>query len=155
MPVRFRCDTCNGKLSIATRKIGMPVECPRCNESMLVPSASQIGEELTELLLSVGGARREAVGTRAPIPRPGRSLEEMPLFERDDIDEMLEPLGKEAAPLPLPEPVAAKIDPSAHRDDIVISRTRATVFAVAVFALVGLAFGLGYIVRGYAVTGPS
>jgi len=154
VPVRFRCDTCNGKLSIATRKIGTPVECPRCNESMLVPSSSQIGEELAELLLSVGGARREAVGAVAPILRPGRSLEEMPLFERDDIDEMLEPLGKEAAPLPLPEPMAAsaKVDPF---DAIVISRTRATILAVAVFALIGLAFGLGYIIRGYAVTGPS
>ena len=153
MPVRFRCDTCNGKLSIATRKIGMPVECPRCNESMLVPSASQIGEELTELLLSVGGARREAVGTSTPILRPGRSLEEMPLFERDDIDEMFEPLAKNAAPLPLPEPVPVSTisDPN---DAIVLSRTRATILAVAVFALVGLAFGLGYIVRGYAILGP-
>jgi len=154
VPVRFRCDTCNGKLSIATRKIGTPVECPRCNESMLVPSTSQIGEELTELLLSVGGARCEAVGAVAPILRPGRSLDEMPLFERDDIEEMLEPLGKKAAPLPLPEPEAAsaKFDPF---DAIVISRTRATILAVAVFALIGLAFGLGYIIRGYAVTGPS
>ena len=154
MPVRFRCDTCNGKLSIASRKIGTPVECPRCNESMLVPSASQIGEELTELLLSVGGARRGAVAPVAPIPRSGRSLEEMPLFERDDIDEMLEPLGKSAAPLPLPEPVPVSTI-SDTNDAIVLSRTRATILAVAVFALVGLAFGLGYMVRGYAVTGPS
>ncbi len=148
MPVRFRCDTCNGKLSIATRKIGMPVECPRCNESMLVPNASQIGEELTELLLSVGGARREAIGTTAPILRPGRSLEEMPLFERDDIDEMLEPLGKVPAPLPLPEPIPA---PAAidSIDAIVLSRTRATVFAVIVVVMLGLSFGLGYVARGF------
>ena len=81
-------------------------------------------------------------------------MDEMPLFERDDIEEMLEPLGKKAAPLPLPEPMAAsaKVDPF---DAIVISRTRATILAVAVFALIGLAFGLGYIIRGYAVTGPS
>lgn len=154
MPVRFRCDTCNGKLSIASRKIGTPVECPRCNESMLVPSASQIGEELTELLLSVGSARRKAVGTAAPIERPGRSLEEMPLFERDDIDEMLEPLAKDAAPLPLPEPVAspAKVDPF---DAIVISRTRATVFAVIVVVMLGLAFSSGYVARGFHASNPE
>jgi len=162
VPVRFRCDTCNGKLSIATRKIGMPVECPRCNESMVVPSASQIGEELTELLMTVGNSRREtqehAVDAPAPAPkhaaRPMKSLDDMPLFERSDFDKLLDPRVKDAKPLPLPDPIPAPVaNAFADFDAIVISRTKATVLAVVVVVLVGVAFGLGYIVRGYAVPG--
>ena len=160
MPVRFRCDTCNGKLSIATRKIGTPVECPRCNESMMVPTASQIGEELTELLLTVGSRGREvaeetedrSAPTPKPASRPSKSLNDMPLFERSDFDKLLDPRLKDAKPLPLPEPVpiAPAIDPFAHIDGIVISRTKATVIAVLIVVFLGLAFVAGYAVRGFA-----
>ena len=161
MPVRFRCDTCNGKLSIATRKIGTPVECPRCNESMIVPSASQIGEELTELLMTVGKSsrelaeRRETASAAAPpsTARSAKSLDEMPLFERSDFDKLLDPRVKAAQPLPLPDPAPlppAPVPP-ADLEAIVISRTKATVLAVVVVALLGLAFGLGYLARGFAI----
>ncbi len=161
MPVRFRCDTCNGKLSIATRKIGTPVECPRCNESMIVPSASQIGEELTELLMTVGKSSRELEESRetasaAPPPstaRSAKSLDELPLFERSDFDKLLDPRVKAAQPLPLPDPLVPPPPtiPRTDLDAIVISRTKATVLAVVVVALLGLAFGLGYLARGFAI----
>ena len=157
VPIRFRCDTCNGKLSIATRKIGTPVECPRCNQSMMVPSASQLGEELTELLLTVG-SRRESAGSEetqsAPAPtRTAAKLEDMPLFERSDFEKLLDPRGKHPTPLPLPvEEVLEPLPPvnlANYPDDaIVLSRTKATVLAVGVVVLLGLAFGLGFLVRG-------
>jgi len=165
VPVRFRCATCNGKLSIATRKIGMSVECPRCRESMIVPSASQIGEELTELLAAADGSGRDAqeetpdrsagVPASKPAPRHGKSLEDMPLFEKSDFDKLLDPRLKPPKPLPLPaeNQPPTPVDGSADTDAIVISRTKATVLAVAMVILLGLAFGLGYIVRGYASAG--
>ncbi len=158
MPIRFRCETCNGKLSIATRKIGTPVECPRCNMSMLVPSASQLGEELTELLLTVGSRQHASATeeTHAARPEPTRSsipLEEMPLFERKDFEKLLAP---RSTPLPLPvknarppQPVhPPTFDPQNYTDAIVISRAKATVLAVGMVMLLGLAFGLGFLVRG-------
>ena len=161
MPIRFRCETCNGKLSIATRKIGMPVECPRCSMSMIVPSASALGEELTELLLTVGSRQHAAANdeTYAARPEPTRSsvpLEERPLFERKDFEKLLDPRMKQSNPLPLPEentrpplPVhAPAFDPQNYTDAIVISRARATVLAVGMVVLLGLAFGLGFLVRG-------
>lgn len=167
MPIRFRCDTCRGKLSIATRKIGTPVECPRCNASMVVPIASQIGEKLTVLLMSVGAARYEAeveanieLAESVPRPRPvSRSmpkpnLSEMPLFERADFDTILESSRlTEPKPLPLPDPIAVSpgIDPNHHYDSIFLSRTNATLLAVAVVVSLGVAFGAGYVVRGFAI----
>ncbi len=161
MPVRFRCETCHGKLSIATRKIGMTVECPRCRESMIVPSASQIGEELTELLAAVGGKRDAAEtgeGERLPsqTTKVVRSLEEMPLFGRSDYEKLLDPRAKGAKPLPLPAETPKPSAPVPHpatdhlnyTDAIVISRAKATVLAVGVVALLGFAFGLGFLVRG-------
>lgn len=158
MPVQFRCDTCNGKLSIATRKIGQSVACPRCHESMTVPSASQIGEELTELLLTVGRSQRDSngVGQEQSLSktslRPGKSLDEMPLFERSDYEKLLDPHAKLPKPLPLPSeaPLAAipPTPPLAITDAIIIGRTKATVLAVIVVLLLGLAFGLGYFIRG-------
>jgi hypothetical protein len=158
VPVRFRCDTCNGKLSIATRKIGQSVACPRCHESMTVPSASQIGEELTELLLTVGRSQRETngVGSEQSLSktalRPGKSLDEMPLFERSDYEKLLDPHAKLPKPLPLPSevPLVAipATQPLAITDAIIIGRTKATVLAVVMVLLLGLAFGLGYFIRG-------
>ncbi len=161
MPVRFRCDTCNGKLSIATRKIGTPVECPRCNESMIVPSASQIGEELTELLLTIGSNKRETAevaredAATRPAARNGsrsaKSLDDLPLFERSDFDKLLDPRVKAAQPLPLPVPVPPVPAAPADLDAIIISRAKATALAVIVVVLLGSAFGMGYLARGFAV----
>ena len=157
MPIRFRCETCNGKLSIATRKIGKLVECPRCNTSMLVPSSSQLGEELTEVLLTMGsrqgGAAEETRGARPEPARIAVALEDMPLFERQDFEKLLDPRLKQPKPLPLPvedarPPVPQPFDPQTYTDAIVISRTKATVLAVGMVMLLGMAFGLGFLVRG-------
>ena len=172
MPVRFRCDTCNGKLSIATRKIGTPVECPRCNESMMVPTASQIGEELTELLLTVGSRGREvaeetedrSAPTPKPASRPGKSLNDMPLFERSDFDKLLDPRLKDAKPLPLPEPVpiAPAIDPFAHIDGIEIVQAEPSLLLLSLAdasrrlpAIFSALESAGAEVRGTTLTQPS
>jgi len=40
MPIIFRCEHCNQKLSIASRKAGDTVDCPSCRNPLLVPLAS-------------------------------------------------------------------------------------------------------------------
>ncbi len=37
MPVRFRCASCDAKLSVSQRKAGTNVQCPRCSSPTLVP----------------------------------------------------------------------------------------------------------------------
>lgn len=37
MPIRFRCPGCDGLLSIATRKSGTEIQCPKCAEALIVP----------------------------------------------------------------------------------------------------------------------
>ena len=40
MPIRFRCPGCEGLLSIATRKAGAEIGCPKCGEGLIVPPPS-------------------------------------------------------------------------------------------------------------------
>ena len=37
MPIRFRCPGCEGLLSIAQRKAGSEILCPKCGEALIVP----------------------------------------------------------------------------------------------------------------------
>ena len=134
MPVVFRCFYCRGKLSIARRKAGQDVECPRCQAIITVPAPDDLGDELTQLLSAskehavVGAATAstndefEAAAAaamdgltlpmpapphpqRKPAPKPVRSPAEMPLFEAEEIEQLLaSKIGPE--PLPLPKPPA-------------------------------------------------
>jgi len=63
MPVVFRCFYCRGKLSIARRKAGHDVECPRCQAIITVPTPDDLGDELTELLTA--SKEHAVVGAKA------------------------------------------------------------------------------------------
>src|SRR5262245_35916701 len=39
MPIKFRCPLCEGMLSIAKRKAGTQVVCPKCGDEVTVPDA--------------------------------------------------------------------------------------------------------------------
>lgn len=79
MPVRFRCDHCGQLLAIARRKRGTSVECPRCQNALLVPDTDRIDR-----------------------PKPSTSAR---LFESNEFDRWLgksaEFRGKEAGQSPL------------------------------------------------------
>ncbi|MCH2123824.1 MAG: zinc-ribbon domain-containing protein [Pirellulaceae bacterium] len=45
MPIRFRCDNCNQKLSVSSQKVGARAKCPKCQKSLTIPSAPEMGEE--------------------------------------------------------------------------------------------------------------
>lgn len=40
MPIKFRCEHCDAKLSIKRTKSGLDVDCPKCSKSIVVPSRS-------------------------------------------------------------------------------------------------------------------
>ena len=65
MPIRFRCVYCDKLLGIARRKAGAVVNCPQCQQPLIVPNA----------------------GARAGTDRVRRGRDK--LFERDDLVDML------------------------------------------------------------------
>ena len=42
MPIRFKCDQCGQRLSVATRKAGSEVTCPRCEYALVVPTSDDV-----------------------------------------------------------------------------------------------------------------
>src|SRR5262249_48163376 len=153
MPVRFRCAYCNQLMGIARRKAGTIVRCPTCSGQVIVPSV-------------------ESVPAKAPA-----GAVEQPVFERSDFDELLgtATTGNQHSPMEAspqaPMPVApagawgthaepafdvSKLDPSASLragapPGIVLSPMKATVIAVVVIVLLGVAFGAGLLVGKFAL----
>ena len=66
MPIRFRCVYCDKLLGIARRKAGAVVNCPQCQQPLIVPTPEP-----------------EAEATASGEPNK--------LFERDDLEDMLDP----------------------------------------------------------------
>lgn len=74
MPIRFRCPGCDGLLSIARRKAGTDVACPKCGELVIVPP---IPDDQTEMDLDgpedapeVPSPNKEPIKVEAPKPEP-------------------------------------------------------------------------------------
>jgi hypothetical protein len=76
-------------------------------------------------------------------PKPEAKLNDLPLFERDDLSELLEK-GDDSDHEPQPLPPAPP--PTAPVDGLFVSRSTATMAMAAVAVLLGLAFIAGYLV---------
>jgi hypothetical protein len=161
MPVQFRCSACRGKLSISRRKAGKQVECPKCGQTLTVPTGEAMADELTELLVAAQSAVKADVRPMTPAARLAAkrpaTLEDMPLFERPDFEKLLDPVAHTPDPTPLPLPLPddripdrsrSTLPPGHDPDAIVLSRTTATLLVVAVVVLLGLAFAAGFLVGG-------
>lgn len=48
MPIRFECDQCGQRLSIARRKVGAQIDCPTCGTSQRVPAEPSVEQEVEE-----------------------------------------------------------------------------------------------------------
>jgi len=176
MPVVFRCFYCRGKLSIARRKAGQDVECPRCQAVITVPAPDDLGNELTELLTAskvhatVGAANDEFEAAAAaamdgnplPLPppppprktppKPIRNANDLPLFEAEGIEQLLaSKIGPEPLPEPvvIPKPTAGDFPSMVTEDAFVISRAKATLLMIGAVLAIGLAFAAGFVVRGW------
>lgn len=49
MPIRFECDRCGQRLSIARRKAGTNIDCPTCGTSQCVPAEPSAEQEVEEM----------------------------------------------------------------------------------------------------------
>lgn len=88
MPIRIRCENCNAKLSVATRKAGMTVRCPGCKSPIQVPEierepepAAVADSEPAPETAAAATATAAAASAGASFPPPG------PLPGWDDDDE--------------------------------------------------------------------
>jgi hypothetical protein len=99
MPITFRCSACSRTLSIARRKAGSQVNCPKCAALIHVPAAAGVAVASNPMAAAV------------PVPQAA-ALDALPLFERDDFEALLEPVAKSArAPksAAMPPPIAGPV----------------------------------------------
>lgn len=116
MPIRFRCVYCEKLLGIARRKAGSVVNCPHCNEKLIVPTPDPDHEEEASHReeLDKGTDEDEALPKLAPSPSPTKAPapRKVPakepaakLFEQSDVSALLAGestyRGNDDAPLPM------------------------------------------------------
>lgn len=126
MPIKFRCPTCIGLMSIARRKANAVVTCPKCGEQVVVPATEPV---------AIGSSNGHAVA------------EDRPLFERPDFDSLLERVGVASPPTPV-RPVEAPALPAAVDDDVItLSYPAAAGLAAGCVGLVLASFAAGYLLK--------
>src|SRR5262245_57777805 len=131
-------------LSIARRKAGSTVGCPKCGKPVPVPASAGVAV--------------------ASDPHAGaKTYNEMPLFERNDFEALLNPAVKaavkpkveqdQAIPVPFPDLTSEVSDEAevVEVEGIVISRGRLTVIAIVVAILLALSFAVGYFLAAATV----
>jgi hypothetical protein len=132
---------CSGMLSIARRKTGTEVECPKCGYEVTVPEADAEPEPRR-----VAVAPRSEVGEK-PVPKP-QVTPDRPLFEQSDFDRLLDAKIKKAAEAAAPPPPASgpMVEAETEEDGIHVNRGTLIVLAVVAVVLVVLAFAVGFLV---------
>lgn len=136
MPIHFRCTACNRMLSIARRKAGTQVGCPKCGRKVSVP-----------VLSGMAVASDPHAG--------GKPIEELPLFEQFNFEELLQTNSvrsrdsvesrpvRPAVATPEPEPEATA--DVLEVDGLLISRKQLMAVGVGIGVLLTMAFALGYL----------
>ena len=137
MPIRFRCPDCETTLSIATRKAGAQIACPKCGEDVLVPAPgsepeidlADEGNHAGDPAGRDGSATAAAVVARVPPPVK---------FEKPDF----------ARPAVAAEPASVEVEAVTvpAEEGLFVSRKTAALLVTLAAALVGLAFATGYLV---------
>jgi phage FluMu protein Com len=174
VPIRFACDRCGGVLSIARRKAYALIDCPKCGCKQVVPSESRI--EAEEKILQAVAKRAErsqsmtqslkqklkepnTVSVEVGIP-PNKSNKETPLFERDDVENLLKqptipPKKIETGPTISPSnrttdnsstaELAAGVELIAEGGQISIRKSQLIMAIAAVIVALIFAFAIGFI----------
>lgn len=102
MPVQFPCERCRTRLSIARRKIGTQINCPRCGQGMRVPTES---EAKSRMLLA------QVAGSRPSQPAEDLRFSEFAVFDDDDSDDGA-PCSGVLTPSQLPVPPLMPSEPA-------------------------------------------
>lgn len=148
MPIKFRCPVCEGMLSIARRKAGMQVVCPKCGDEVTVPDADlAAGDSDASDETDV-----EEVVTRVKAGGNGSAKKsaEPPLFERGDLDKLLGTPDKLPPAPVIPKPPTSPLVPDpaapAAEEGIFVSRGTLVVLGLLVVVLIALAFATGFLI---------
>lgn len=165
MPIRFRCVYCEKLLGIARRKAGAVVNCPHCNEKLIVPTpepgaASEADDE------PVGTEEEDALAAAAAASK-------MKLFEHHDFDAMLQgaptfranentngppafmppppfvappaaaPMSQPVEPSSVPQPLLNRLP---MQQGIFVSSSKLMWLSIAFVVVLALTFGAGLMV---------
>jgi DNA-directed RNA polymerase subunit M/transcription elongation factor TFIIS len=141
MPIRFRCPNCETLLSIARRKAGTEIVCPKCTDEVLVPSAEAQDDE-PEIDLA-----DEAATAAAPDPvlrGSGvlTSLQKKAGANGHSKSDFSMPKSTLTPPTPVPQVTDVPI--VAGEDGMYLGRGTIAILVILVLALAGLAFATGY-----------
>ena len=153
MPIRFRCPSCDGLLSIATRKAGTEVACPKCREGLIVPSPAEATAPPPGPFSLFGPEPAGGTMLKAkPEPKVKEYAEgDEPLFERSDFEKLFEPAVRSATgatrevPAPPPGLVHVAAKPTADYG-ITLSRPAAMALAAGFVVMLGVSFTAGFLV---------
>ena len=147
MPIRFRCSMCSGMLSIARRKAGTEVECPKCGYEVTVPEEDVGPEPKPATVASPRSTVPHGPAQTQPTPRP---VADRPLFEHSDFDQLLDAKVKAAASA-VPdkaraEPQSPPPEVATAEDGVHVSRGTLVILGIVAIILIALAFGVGFLV---------
>ncbi len=136
MPIRFRCPKCEGLLSIARRKAGTQIVCPKCQDEVLVPAADLDTAE-PEIDLA-----DESTTAQVIEPLVGDEKSASALFEKPDFAQSL--IGA--------VPAVSGINVESYEiasvpieDGIFITHKTAMILGLLSVVLLGLAFATGFL----------
>ena len=136
MPIRFRCPKCEGLLSIARRKAGTQIVCPKCHDEVLVPSADLDTAE-PEIDLADEGTTAEVIE-----PLVGEEKSASALFEKPDFAQSLIQTKSTSSTAPFH---AVEIPSVPIEDGIFITHKTAIILGLLSVVLLGLAFATGFL----------
>ncbi|QDU97150.1 hypothetical protein [Lignipirellula cremea] len=139
MPIRFPCEHCNRVLKVSSSKIGRPGKCPNCTGPITVPDA----DTATELMEQ----RTAAAPPREPEDPEEEEFDpfaEFVVYDNDhDEDFYIQP-GKKVAADTRP------LDPTR----LAVPRSVIYLQGVLLAVTAALFFAVGFVVGGFAPTGP-
>lgn len=93
MPIRYRCPTCNQLLSIATRRAGAELPCPRCGDVSRVPPTSEAAPgEVPDVAPAETRPAAEPVAEVASVAESSRSELAREPVAPDESDEEERPV---------------------------------------------------------------
>jgi hypothetical protein len=134
-------------LSIARRKAGTQVECPKCGYEVTVPDEDAEPEPRPAAVAPTRPVAPNEPAKPQPAPRP---TADRPLFEHSDFARLLDAKVRAAAP-PVPdraraEPPSPPSEFTSAENGVHVSRGTLVILGVVAVILIALAFGVGFLV---------
>lgn len=147
MPVKFRCAYCTQLMSIASRKIGAIVKCPKCRGEVMVPDPGGVSKEEDGPELDEVAVEQEQPLPPVPPPKSSASAPARPKLASapTKVDTPALTLPAEIKP-PLPPPVSfssPKAAAPATTNGVVVSPPILWILSALVFGMVFVAFVTG------------